>query len=756
MTFVFVLVISSCSSTRRIEDDKYLLEKNRISIDNKDLEKKNFRKYVRQSPNKEILGFKFHLSVYNLANPDKKGFFSRWFRKIGEQPVIYDEGLKNQTKEQFQIYLENKGYYYSHIEDSIKIKKQKAYVNFDIETGKPYVIKSIDYSFEDTTIQGIILNDTINSLIKPGSNFDKEVIEQERNRIENLMRENGYYRFRNEYNYIQFTAKRIEKTMLLNLSVNILQSKTGYIDPVSKVRRHQKYIIDNVVVVTNSEKIRQDSNIADTLWIDKIAMVYPDEIFIKPQTIISAIKCKPYSVYSIKNVNSTTKKLTSLELFKIVNITFTEKPSVVTKEFNYGMLDCKIEMAPRKRHSRRILVDGTVSSRDLGLSASYTYNNYNLLRGAEKFSIQVSGAIEAVERFQKEGQNLEPMKELGIVSSIDIPKFLLPIRAMDFTEKFDPTSNIQLSYNNQDRPDYSRTIFNSSFGYYWRANKFTRHWLYPLDFNYVRLDSIKDQTFWDDIKNTPLKNSFTSHTILGMRYGFEWSTQLLEKLRNYYYFKFNAESAGLSINTLKQTGSWAGTDSTLMGVQYYQYVKSDFDFRQYFRLVEGNWLVYRLYFGLGYPYGKSTSLPFEKMYYSGGPYSIRAWNSRTLGPGSDTTEFGSYANKLGDLRLEANLEYRFDMFWKIEGAFFLDVGNIWLITENPDRPNAVFSFDRFYKELAVGTGVGTRLDLGFFLIRFDFGLKVRDPAIQESSKIVFLNGKAKDPIVFQFGIGYPF
>lgn len=755
MLVTLVLLVSTCSSTRRIEDNKFLLEKNRISTDNNELEKKQFRRYLRQSPNKEILGFKFHLFVYNLANPEKDKPLHNWLRRIGESPVIYDEGLKNQTKEQFEIYLENKGYYYSHIHDTVKFKKQKALVNFDIETGKPYIIKTINYVFEDTTIQSLILGDTINSLLKPGYNFDKEVIEEERNRIENYMRENGYYKFRNDYGYIQFTATRINNTMQLDLVVKILQSKTGYIDPISKVRRHQKYIIDNVVVISNAEKIRKDSSLSDTIWMDKIALIYPGKTFIKPQTIVSAIKCKPYSFYSIENVNSTTNKLTSLELFKIVNITFTEKPSKVTKEFDYGILDCKIEMIPRKKHSRRILTDLTVASKDLGLSASYTYKNYNLFRGVEKLSVQISGAIETLERYQEEGEHLDPMKELGISSSIDFPKFLLPIRFMQFTEKYDPSSSIQLSYNYQDRSRYLRTIFNSSYGYYWKANNFTQHWLYPLDFNYVKMDRI-DSTFWSKIEDSPTKNKYTSHTILGLRYGFEWSTQLLEKLKNYYYFRLNAETAGLALNTLKQTGTWAGTDSTLFGVQYYQYIKSDFDFRKYFKLIEGNWLVYRLYLGVGYPYGKSNSLPLEKMYYSGGPYSVRAWETLTLGPGSDTTNYEIYDNKLGDLRLEANLEYRFDMFWKIEGALFLDIGNIWLIKDNPDRPNAVFKFDRFYKEFAVGTGLGTRLDLGFFLIRFDFGLKLRDPSIQESNKWVLLNGKVEDPIVFQFGIGYPF
>jgi outer membrane protein assembly factor BamA len=269
--------------------------------------------------------------------------------------------------------------------------------------------------------------------------------------------------------------------------------------------------------------------------------------------------------------------------------------------------------------------------------------------------------------------------------------------------------------------------------------------------------NLSDSVFLDSISSTPLGYSFEDHLVNVIRYGFELNRQAIGKSRNFIFTRFTIETAGNLIyvaNSLFRSG-----DSTVFNVPYFQFLRSDVDFRYYNVIDKQNTFVYRLFVGAGYPYGNSTALPYEKKYFSGGPNSIRAWNTRDLGPGSfvdkDTTRNSVfyYPNKNGDIKLEANIEYRFKVFWKMEGAIFADMGNVWEVHADENKPGANFKWNRFYKEIAVGTGIGARFDFSFLLLRLDFGIKVRDPAYGWIP--VFENFTLHD-LHFKFGIGYPF
>ncbi|MCG8696617.1 MAG: BamA/TamA family outer membrane protein, partial [Bacteroidales bacterium] len=565
-------------------------------------------------------------------------------------------------------------------------------------------------------------------------------------------------KFKKEYNYVQFEATRQEESFLLDLKIIIKQSLTGYIDPYSKIRRHQKYVIDSVKVFTNFSTTSEDSTTSHAVVKDDISFIYQDKEFIKANTLKNFNTCYPNSLYDIQEIELTTNKLSSLGLFKMVNITPIEKVPKRNEVSEFGHLNYQIELVPRKRQNFQTELIGTISSNDPGAGATFSYSNYNLLRGAERLTLKLSGVIERVKRLATQDQQQDFKREFKVETKIEIPKFFIPLRASEFTRKYNPKTTINLSYNYQDRIEYLGTLFNASFGYYWKGNKFTKHSVIPLDVNYINI-KIRKNEFYDDIKGTPLENSFTSHSILGLRYSFEYSTQVIEKLDNYFYFKYNFESAGFLLDLAKKNVGFLGPDSTLFDVTYSNFVKSDIELRKYYKQARDNWLVFRFFAGVGIPYGNNAiSLPYEKMYFSGGPYGIRAWETRTLGPGSDTTVFGGYANNMGDIKLEANVEYRFDLFWKFEGAIFLDAGNIWLIKEDISRPKAVFKWDKFHTEFALGTGFGLRLDLSFLLARFDIGYKLRDPALNDDTGRWTFN-QYYDPFKlwsFQLGIGYPF
>jgi outer membrane protein assembly factor BamA len=359
-------------------------------------------------------------------------------------------------------------------------------------------------------------------------------------------------------------------------------------------------------------------------------------------------------------------------------------------------------------------------------------------------------------RLETNSKGSEPMREFGFFTRLETPKFLLPFSVPEFQRKFSPHTVLQLSYNSQKISYYQRTIANTSFGYTWKGNSFNRHTVFPVDFYIVKLpEGSKDTAYYNQyIKGTRQEYSFVNHTILALRYGFEFNTQSKGYNSNYIYIRSNIETAGLLVKTVNRFTDW-GEDSLFFGVPYFQYIKGDFDFRHFNVISSGTRIVYRLYGGIGVPYGNSKAMPFEKMFWSGGAYGIRAWSERSLGPGS-STDTSNINNRLGDIKVEGNIEYRFKLLGKLEGGLFADAGNIWLLKQGAKDPGEFYLKD-FYKEIAIGTGIGARLDLSFVLIRIDWGFKLKDPGNTEGQKWIFQNDNYKlSKTTFQFGIGYPF
>lgn len=754
-----VLLSISCSPTRRLPEGEYLLARTRIELDSKELDQNNIRKYEKQRPNKTILGLKFHLFLYNLAKPGKNKFPATWFRKIGEEPVVWDPVLNDRTVEEFKNYTITKGYYNAVVSDSVKLKKKRAIIKFNIELNDPYRINSISYTFEDRGLMDIVLSDSANRLIIKGEPFDKEVLQQERQRLEDLMKNNGYYKFSKEF--IFFEAKEIEEKKLVDLKILIKEDVAGVPDPVTKVRKHYPYKIRNTIIYPNyslySEKSEGMNLTGDTVLLDGSEVIYGGKRKIKPMTVILPNRCSPGTVYRLSNIKRSYRNYSSLELFRIVNINFREPEYVSIDTGKYRFIDCQVELSPRKTQAYQFEIVGTNSDLDLGVRGNLLYNNYNLFRGAENFQVKLTTAAEWGKPSNVEAEQ-RSMVEVGVEGSLTIPKFLIPFKAKEFTRKFNARTIINTSYNYQDRREYLRTIANASYSYRIKGNIFNTHTITPVDFNFVQVGEDIDSAFWARIDTTRLRNSFIDHTVLAARYSFEYSNQVVQKLRDFVYFKTSFESAGNLISTF--------SDSTFLGVPYFQYLKIDFDFRFNNQITPGNRMVYRIFAGVGYPLGKSETLPFERMYFSGGPYGIRAWRSEELGPGSYNYRQSEYYYNRAEMKLEANLEYRFELFWKLEGALFVDAGNIWSLYPDPERVGAQFKWNSFLKEIAIGTGLGTRINLSFLLFRVDFGLKLRDPARLWKTDPADPTGENRipdNPWVFQnqywtiqFGIGYPF
>ncbi|MBN2215456.1 MAG: BamA/TamA family outer membrane protein [Bacteroidales bacterium] len=755
-TLLILGLMISCSPSRYVPENSFLLNKNKLIIEQKKIDKSDLEAYLLQKPNKRILGIRLNLFYYNLSNINKTRWPHSWLRKIGEEPVVYDPFLTNRTREQFKIYLENKGYYDARVRDSVRFKKDNAKVIYRIKPGEPLRIRNIRYLFEDTGIVSVILNDTVNSLIDKGMLFDKEKLQNERIRLEELMKQNGYYGFSKEYIY--FNAEVVNDRNLVDLTFVIKEYVEGEINRRSMVRHHKKYKINDVIFYPNYNPYEALTNSADhrnqdTIIHDGTKFIYRNKVNIKPQVIYNHHYILPDKTYDIRDYNKTYRNLSSLGLFRFINIHYSESPDAKTDSSGIYPLDCQVELTPKNIQSYQHEIVGTNSYGDLGVRYNLLYQNLNLFRGAETFNLKFTGAFEAL-RYSGI-TDLSRTFELGTETRFEIPKFFLPFRMTEFVKKYSPKTVFALALNHRIEKQYVRTFANASYGYTWRGARYLRHTLFPFELNFVQVDEYRSKDFLEIVDSTFLEYSFTDHLVGVSRYTAEFNTQEIGKIRDFVFIRLNLELAGNSlyfINKLTDSRVVEGS-YRLFDVRFSQYARADLEFK-YFRVINSrNTMVYRGFAGVGYPYANANSMPFEKKYFVGGPNSIRAWNAYSLGPDSEE----KYENT-GDIKLEFNMEYRFKLFWKLEGALFMDAGNIWDIYYQESRADAFFKWDRFLTDFAIGTGFGTRFDFSIFLLRIDIAMKMRDPLAPAGERLILTSRKLtfSDDFTVQFGIGYPF
>jgi outer membrane protein assembly factor BamA len=761
---IIVLVsalLASCTATKYVPEDEYLLHDYKIQAGKGDFDKQMLNDYVKQKPNKRILFWRFYLSLYNLSNPDKDNGFNNWLRRIGEPPAVYDPDLKSQTTVQLGLYMRNKGFYEAQVTDSTIFRKRRAKVFYCVNPRQPYRIRNIDYFFEDATLSRMVLKDTATTKFRAGGLFDVDVLQEERVRIETLLRDSGYYAFTRDYVYFEVDSSL--KSHLVDITLGIRNypntNSRGEIlhtdHPVYTIR--QVHMMTDFNAMTYDRSSRRDSIQRDTVVYDSIYLVYSGEPNIRPSVVTQKNYIIPGTLYDASDVNRTYRNLSSLSAFRMVDIRFREVDS------DTPQLDCDVLVAPATRQNYSVKLEGTNSAGNIGAAVNFSYGHMNLFGGSEQFDLTFSGAVESITPSSNEidstytGANI--MQEYGVEARLRIPKFLLPFRTDQFIRKYNPQTNIRLSYNYQKRPDYTRTLANASFGYDWRGSEKMIHRVYPVEASLI-LTPYKSEWFQDWLEGKYLYYSYEPHLIIDTRYSMIWSNQKLLKNQSFQDIRFNLETAGnlLYAGFKTVTPDPGNGNYQILGVDYAQYVKADIDLRSYIFLYEDISLVLRGFAGVGFAYGNSSAMPFEKQYFSGGANSIRAWRVKDLGPGSyREPEESDYPNQTGDVKLEANMEYRFPLFWKLEAALFLDAGNIWSLSSEDDREGAGFEFNRFYKEIAVGTGLGTRAVFSFLIFRFDLGIPLRSPYPVEGSNWLPGNARIRGrDLTFNIAIGYPF
>ena len=762
-----MLLFSGCTVTRYVPEDKYLLSDINIKVDNESVDKEELVTHLRQKENLRILGIiKLHLWLYNLSKIDKdKG----WLKNIGEAPVIYDEGLTIKSVQQLKQYLDNKGYYQSVVSDTVYFKKKKAKIEYDIKTGEPYLMNRINYQIKDPQIANLLRDEYDESLLKSGEIFDVDLLEKERLQIANFLKNGGYFNFAEEFIHYQVD------TLYSNHSANItliLERPRTTLDEVNDSLKHKKYKVADYSIYIDRQRKTNDtidySVSANSLnkpgysFFNKGTMPLNKNLFYK------SIEIKPGEYYSKKNEDKTYNNLYSLRQFKFVNIQYREDENYA--DSLEGLLHGRLILPLQVKQNYSLDIEGTNSSGNLGIAGNINYQHRNLFGGAEIFDITLKGASERQITIINEQSSEFNTLELGGQMKLTIPVFLFPISESKMNLYTMPFTTFSMAYNYQARPDYTRTIVNATAGYTWKSSARFSHYLNVLDLNAVRIPSQSlNPNFIDQIKDLYIRSSYTDHIISSTTYSLVFSDQGLIKRPDYHYIRMNLESAGNFLNILsrltgreKFTDENSTPDNPLTYYKYFdtrfaQYLKADFDFRYGYRFDKYNSVASRIFAGVALPYGNFNVIPFEKRYFTGGANGIRAWQVRSLGPGSYAAGIGEYPNQSADIKLEANIEYRFRLFWMIEGAFFFDGGNIWAINKYDNREGAVFHFNSFYDEIALGTGFGLRLVSSYFILRTDLGFKLRDPSLPQGKRFIHLyNPITANDLNFNIAIGYPF
>ena len=761
---LFSFLAAGCQTNKYVPDEAYLLSKVRIESDQKGIDKNTLKTYLKQKPNTRIFGFwRFHLGLYNLSSKNKG---NAWLKRIGEAPVIYDPFLKQKTILEFGRYMHNKGYYNAVVRDSTILKKNgKAEVYYYITANLPYTIHAYETVIKDDSLRQILDQSAPESLIKPNSLFDSDLLGSESQRLLKKLQNEGYYKSTKNIFYYEADSTRKGHGVDLKLVVD-KESFSDTTDLISK-KNHERYTFRNFYYLNEidvqnslfSENAAMDGIRRDTLKIGHHIFVYKGLRKFKPGMLMNANHLADKKYYSSELVDRTYNEFFALRLFKLINIRFVE----IAQRDSLGnpMLDCFIQLTPSMSQSYSASIEGTNSLGNFGVAGNLGYQHKNLFRGGEILDLQFLAATQKQSYGVGDSATTFNSVETGIDAKITVPKYIAPFLKSNFFQYSTPQTFFNISYNYQKRPDYTRTIARSAFGYQWKSSDYTTHRVNLLDINFVKMFAL-DSVFLNRIENLYIRSSYIDHSITAFNYSYTYSTQT-QKKSNYVVYKYDIETAGNMLYLINQAlgsskyTSEGGTVNQyhILNTPFAQYLKFDFEYRKAWIDGDANGLAIRAFGGAAFAYGNSDQIPFERKFFSGGANGIRAWPIRTLGPGSYQSSPNEFPNQSGDIKLEANAEYRFKLIGPLEGAFFFDMGNIWSVKDN--RSGTEFKLDRFYKEIALGSGLGMRYDFSYVLLRLDLGVKMHDPSLSEGARWISPGDYMKSGnINLVFGIGYPF
>lgn len=605
-------------------------------------------------------------------------------------------------------------------------KAPKLDATYLLHSGEPFFIGKVEYDIEDKNIQDRLqLNNPDNQMLKPGMRFTVEALDNERKRISNLLIDDGYFRFNKDF--IHFSADTITGSKDIGVTLHLMNYKANSNAPETP---HSRYEIRKINYLSNDS----------------------DRIHLRHQVLLNATALKEGSPYSASALQRTYNNFARLQAVKYTNIRFVEAP-------DSGMLDCNIQISTNKPSTISFQPEGTNTAGDLGAAASLTYTNRNLFRGSEQLSIELRGAYEAITGL--EGYQDQNYQEYSIESKLVFPRFVAPLLSKNFRRRQTANTEYSVAWDLQNRPEFHRRVFSMAWRYRWAEPRHHLNWRFDLlDLNYVYMPWISEtfkRDYLDDVdnRNAILRYNYEDIFIMKMGFGLTYSDEVDA-------FRLNVESSGNLLSAFSKALNFkinSQGQRTFINIAYAQYAKADFDYTHLVRFDDRNVLALHAGIGVAYPYGNSKVLPFEKRYFSGGANSVRGWGVRELGPGGYKGNDGriDFINQTGDMKLDLNAEYRTPLFWKFEGALFVDAGNIWTLRKYDEQPNGQFKLDKFYKQIAAAYGMGLRLNFDYFILRFDMGMKAINPAYESGDEHwAIIHPKLSRDFAFHFAVGLPF
>ena len=722
------LLMCGCSATRDLPEDVYMLDRVRVVADGKykDINPSKLKSYIRQKGNARwFYALKIPLGVYAMAGKDSS-WINRTLRNMGEAPVVYDTLMAQQTCEILRQALQNKGYLDAEVELFLDKKGRKVNAYYVLHPNEPYFVSDFDTEIRDSVIARLLADRKMQ--IRIGQRFSVDALNSERSEITSFLQDRGYFRFHKEY--ITYKARRHDEDKQVDVKLIV----HPYYTAEGKDTLHAHYDIRN---------IEYESGAPNDSVIHLRRHVLEENTFIE--------KGKPYSASALQNTYNHFGRLGAV---RYTNINFEPVPDT-------SLLDTRIQIQTNKPSTISFQPEGTNTAGDLGAAASLTYQNRNLFKGAETFSVQLRGAYEAIRGL--EGYKNQDFIEYSIESRLSFPRFIFPFLSSDVRRRIIATSEVSLTFDSQDRPEFHRRVLSAVWRYNWRPQGHHDSYRIDLiDLNYVFMPWISEtfkKEYLDDTTNSNAILRYNYEDLFIMKMGFGWTYN-----NGRYALKTNVETAGNLLNLSSRIFKPEMNENQqymLFGIAYAQYVKGDFDFtKQLLSRLSKDQLVFHFGFGIAYPYGNSRILPFEKRYFSGGANSVRGWSVRSLGPGSYKDKDGqiNFITQTGDLKLDLNLEYRTHLFWKFGGALFVDAGNIWTLRDYKDQPGGQFQIGSFLRDLAVSYGLGVRLNFDYFILRFDLGMKAVNPAYktEEEDHYPLIHPRLSRDLAFHFAVGLPF
>ena len=788
-----LLLLASCSGLKFVAEGERLYTGSKVTItpptgektvNNQSALQTELVSVVGPKPNSSILGLRPKLYFWHMGVGKSKGLGKFFADKFGEPPIYLSQAKPTAVRDLIVNRLHNNGFFNGTASYEVKKQEKTAEIDYTALPGQVYRYTQVNFPPGDSVVQAAVRATQSASLVKVGDAYNLATLTNERVRIDAVLKEHGYYYFAPDY--IIF---KVDSTLNHQATVDVR------LKPTAPAKALRPYWLDQV-------KLNTDYILTDTVKRQPIRFrgyqYFPDEELFKAIAITRATFLYPDSVFRRRRRDQTLSRLMSLGTFRFVEIRF--KPAVagdtaVTvpadaapgSNRSVGLrhrLDAEVLMTQLKKKSLRAelqLVNKTNGF--TGPALRVTFRNRSALRGAEQLLIN---GIASTETQTGNGNGALGLTsyEYGINAQLLIPRLVTPdLPLLDVklpNSDFQPRTKVEVGVRTITRANYfSQNFFNVNYGYTWKTKVTNEQEIRPIDITYVQFAPTDTFT---TILNSPgksfLKSAFQQQFILASSYRYTFNQQSLEQRRQQIYFSGQLEGSGnlaQALATTVKTPEGPSGGHTILGQEYSQYLKLDLELREYYRIspdpTSGNRIVARLLAGVGNPYGNSRVLPYPKQYGIGGPNSVRAFAARGVGPGTyapTTTSqtVNQFYDQVGDIRLEGNLEYRQDLFPYVKGALFVDAGNIWLVNPDPGRAtlgadgqpdgkNGQFKASTFLKELAVGAGAGIRIDLSFFVIRFDYAFPLNSPGVRPPDP----NGKPKSTLSngrINLAIGYPF